>query len=131
MSDEVKHGPVAGYNSDGKILHPDWVSDEELDLFADWKPGKSITIDTNSIGFLIQEVAAHRSRLSREESATQPTESAAAIVKALRKAVKAIEELYSTERGVYQHSEECRAVHAFLSEARSALAHYSAPKGGN
>jgi len=79
----------------------------------------------------VRDFISYRSRLSREESATQPTESAAAIVKALRKAVKAIEELYSTERGVYQHSEECRAVHAFLSEARSALAPYSAPKGGN
>ena len=32
------------------------ISDEELELFRDWQPGDSITIDANSVGMLIQEV---------------------------------------------------------------------------
>lgn len=36
------------------------VSDEELNLFIDWKLGQPITIDMNSIGSLIQEVRAQR-----------------------------------------------------------------------
>ena len=31
------------------------ISDEELELFRDWQPGDSITIDANSVGMLIQE----------------------------------------------------------------------------
>lgn len=36
------------------------ISDEELNLFIDWKPGQMITIDMNSIGSLIQEVRVQR-----------------------------------------------------------------------
>ena len=32
------------------------ISDAELDLFRDWQPGDSITIDANSVGMLIQEI---------------------------------------------------------------------------
>lgn len=37
-------------------------------------------------------------------------------------AVKALEELYPTERGGYQHSEEYRAVHGVIARARTARA---------
>jgi hypothetical protein len=39
------------------------ISDEELELFRDWKPGQLITIDQVSIGLLIQEVLAKRAYL--------------------------------------------------------------------
>jgi len=39
------------------------ISDEELDLFRNWQPGDSITIDANSVGFLIQEVIRTRAAL--------------------------------------------------------------------
>ena len=36
------------------------ISDEELELFRDWQPGDSITMDMNSVGMLIQEVIRSR-----------------------------------------------------------------------
>ena len=39
------------------------ISDEELDLFRNWRPGDSITMDANSVGFLIQEVIRSRAVL--------------------------------------------------------------------
>lgn len=41
------------------------ISDEELDLFRDWKLGQPITIDMNSIGSLIQEVRAARTSIRK------------------------------------------------------------------
>ena len=39
------------------------ISDAELDLFRDWQPGDSITIDANSVGMLILEVIRSRAAL--------------------------------------------------------------------
>jgi hypothetical protein len=39
------------------------ISDDELDLFKDWQPGDSITIDANSVGMLIQEVIQSRATI--------------------------------------------------------------------
>ena len=39
------------------------ISDAELELFRYWQPGDSITIDVNSVGFLIQEVIRTRAAL--------------------------------------------------------------------
>ena len=36
------------------------ISDAELELFRDWQPGDSITIDANSVGILIHEVIQSR-----------------------------------------------------------------------
>jgi hypothetical protein len=36
------------------------ISDEELELFRNWQPGDSITMDMNSVGMLIQEVIRSR-----------------------------------------------------------------------
>jgi hypothetical protein len=39
------------------------ISDAELELFRDWKPGDWITVDANSVGMLIQEVIRSRATL--------------------------------------------------------------------
>ena len=43
------------------------------------------------------------------------------LLKPLKVMVKIIEELYPSENGGYQHSEEYRAVHAALRDAREAI----------
>ena len=50
------------------------ISDEELELFRNWQPGDSITMDMNSVGMLIQEVIRSRValRLPGEPGATEP-----------------------------------------------------------
>ena len=39
------------------------ISDEELELFRNWQPGDSITMDANSVGLLIQELIRSRAAL--------------------------------------------------------------------
>ena len=39
------------------------ISDAELDLFKDWQPGDSITMDANSVGLLIQEIIQSRAAI--------------------------------------------------------------------
>jgi hypothetical protein len=39
------------------------ITDEELELFRNWQPGDSITMDANSVGMLIQEVIRSRAAL--------------------------------------------------------------------